>query len=152
MIIYCDTRQKNGKHTVKHNQMRSLGYELIPKALDVGDYMIEGNDAISVDTKQDLTEVYSNIFNDKSRFMKEVRRAYYSRVKLYVLIEHGGPIKKLEDVCAWRPKYGYRSGREAMERMMKIHMAYGAEFLFCDKRVTGKRIVEILTKGEGYVR
>jgi hypothetical protein len=32
-----------------------------------------------------------------------------------------------------------------MERLIAIHRAYGTEFLFCDKRVTGKRIVELLT-------
>jgi hypothetical protein len=31
-------------------------------------------------------------------------------------------------------------------------MAYGAEFIFCDKRTTGRRIVEILTKGKDDVR
>jgi hypothetical protein len=95
-----------------------MGYELHPKALNIGDYMIEGDNTVSIDTKQNLAEVYSNIFNDRSRFMKEVRRAFENKVKLYVLIEHGGPIKKLEDVCAWRPKYGYHSAREAMERMI----------------------------------
>lgn len=31
-----------------------------------------------------------------------------------------------------------------MERIYKVHIAYGVDFLFCDKRCTGRRIVEIL--------
>ena len=148
MIIYYDTRQKKGKHDKKHQQIISMGYELQPMALKIGDYMIEGNNSVSVDTKQNLGEVYSNIVNDKSRFMKEVRRAFENKVKLYVLIEHGGTIKTLNDVCDWKPKYGYLSGRDVMERLIAIHRAYGTDFLFCDKRVTGKRIVELLTEYE----
>lgn len=76
--------------------------------------------------------------------MKEVRRAREQNIKLIVLIEHGG-IKSLQDVAKWNSKYGNISGRELMERMYRIHIAYGAEFLFCDKRVTGKKIIELLT-------
>ena len=65
-----------------------------------------------------------------------------------VLIEHGGTIKTLNDVCDWKPKYGYLSGRDVMERLIAIHRAYGTQFLFCDKRVTGKKIIEILTNNE----
>jgi hypothetical protein len=103
MIIYYDTRQKKGKHDKKHQQIMSMGYELQPMTLKIGDYVIEGNNSVSVDTKQNLGEVYSNIVNDKSRFMKEVRRAFENKVKLYVLIEHGGTIKTLNDVCDWKP-------------------------------------------------
>lgn len=144
MVIYADTRQKKDKHIRKHSQIEKAGFELQHKALKTGDYMIEGNDRISVDTKASLNEVYSNIINDKSRFMKEVRRAREQNIKLIVLIEHGG-IKSLQDVAKWNSKYGNISGRELMERMYRIHIAYGAEFLFCDKRVTGKKIIELLT-------
>ena len=31
-----------------------------------------------------------------------------------------------------------------MERMYRVHIAYGVDFLFCDKRATGRRIAELL--------
>lgn len=145
MIIYTDTRQKEGKHDKKHTQIQQLGFEIVHKALSTGDYMLEGNENISIDTKQSLNELYSNIFADRGRFMREIRRAYGSKIKLIVLTEHGGNIKTLNDVALWKPKYGKASGRSLFDNLVNIHMAYGTEFLFCDKRVTGKRIVELLT-------
>lgn len=144
MIIFADTRQKDGKHTKKHEQIEKLGYTLEHKALSIGDYMIEGKDNISIDTKQNLDEIASNVFDESGRFMREVRKAYQNKVKLIVLIEQGGKIKSIEDVPQWNSKYSKITGRRLSNRLFKIHVAYGTEFLFCDKRVTGKRIVELL--------
>lgn len=145
MQIYVDTRQKEGKHNTKHNQMEMLGCELIHKKLDVGDYMKVDNDKVTIDTKQDLTEVYGNIINDKSRFMREVKRAFENHIKLIVLIEQGGQIKSFADVSKWNPKYGTVNAKTLQNRMYQIHIAYGVDFLFCDKRVTGRKIIELLS-------
>lgn len=147
MIIYADTRQKKDKHTRKHEQIQKLGYTLEHKALEIGDYMLEGKDKISIDTKQNLDEVASNVFDESGRFMREVRRAYQNKVKLIVLIEHGGKIKTIDDVSKWDSKHSKITGRGLSNRLFRIHIAYGTEFLFCDKRVTGKRIVELLEGG-----
>lgn len=145
--IYADTRQKDGKHTKKHEQIEKLGYTLEHKALSIGDYMIEGRDNISIDTKQNLDEIASNVFDESGRFMREVRKAYQNKVKLIVLIEQGGKIKSIEDVPQWNSKHSKITGRGLSNRLFRIHVAYGTEFLFCDKRVTGKRIVELLEGG-----
>ena len=147
MIIYADTRQKNGKHTKKHEQIEKFGYTLEHKALSIGDYMLEGKDNISIDTKQNLDEIASNVFDESGRFMREVRKAYQNKVKLIVLIEQGGNIKSIEDVPQWNSKHSKITGRGLSNRLFRIHVAYGTEFLFCDKRVTGKRIVELLEGG-----
>lgn len=147
MIIYADTRQKDGKHTKKHEQIEKLGYTLEHKALSIGDYMLEGKDNISIDTKQNLDEIASNVFDESGRFMREVRKAYQNKVKLIVLVEQGGKIKSIEDVPQWNSKHSKITGRGLSNRLFRIHVAYGTEFLFCDKRVTGKRIVELLEGG-----
>lgn len=144
MIIYADTRQKANKHTVKHNQMISAGITLVSKALNVGDYMSKGNPKISVDTKQNLDEVYHNIVNDTSRFMKEIRRAFFEHIKLYILVEHEKGIFSLEDICNWKSKRGSISGRELAQRMRNLELAYGIEFVFCEKQDSGKKIIELL--------
>ena len=114
--------------------------------LDDGDYQIDGNPNITVDRKQNMQEMYNCVVNDKSRFMKEVRRCYEKHIKLYVLIEHGGQIKGLADVPNWKPKYGTISSREIAERLYRLHISYGVEILFCSKRQTAKKIIEILTQ------
>lgn len=138
-----DSREKKNDHIKGYFKKHGIPFKV--RKLDEGDYQIEGNTSISVDRKKDMQEMYNCVVNDKSRFMKEVRRCYEKRIKLYVLIEHGGQIKSLADVPKWKPKYGSISSREIAERLYRLHISYGVEFLFCDKRSTGRRIVEILT-------
>ena len=111
--------------------------------------MIDGNEKISVDRKQNLSELSRNLTNktDHSRFWKEVRRAKEQRIKLYILCEHGGKIKSIQDVALWNDKYSGVSGRHLMDEIYRVHISYGVEFLFCDKRCTARKIIEILTGG-----
>lgn len=155
MVIYRDTRDKKGKHVNVDSYLERRGHELIYKKLDVGDVMAEELPGVSVDLKRDLGELSTNLMNrkDHSRFYKEVRRARESGVKLYVLCEHGGQVRGITDVAAWSNKYSGVSGRALMEEIYRVHISYGVEFLFCDKRSTGRRILEIFeteaTNGRG---
>ena len=147
-MLIVDTREKwtqannTDTHIKDYFERNDIAYKV--QKLDEGDYQIEGNRSISVDRKKDMQEMYNCVVNDKSRFLKEVRRCYQKGIKLYVLIEHGGQIKSLADVPKWKPKYGTISSREIAERMYRLHISYGVEFLFCSKRSTGRKIVEIL--------
>lgn len=141
MYIF-DTREKKNNHIKAYFERHGIPFKV--QKLDEGDYQIEGKSDITVDRKQNLQEMYNCVVNDKSRFMKEVRRCYEKHIKLYVLIEHSPQIKSLADVPKWHPKYGTISSREIAERLYRLHISYGVEFIFCDKQSTGKKIVEIL--------
>lgn len=143
MVIICDTRQKEGKHELKHNYFRKQGYDLQFLPLAVGDYMLPEND-ISVDTKKDLSEVAGNVFLGRNRFLKEVKRAEQLGIRLVFLIENGGGIRELEDVRFWQNKYGKVSGKDLEKRMRQLAMNYGVDFRFCTKQGAGKKILEIL--------
>ena len=145
MKITIDSREKKCDHIKKWFDKHGIEYEI--KKLDVGDYQINGNTAISVDRKQNLAELSKNLMNkaDHSRFWKEIRRAKEQNIKLFILCEHGGKIKQIQDVALWSDKYSGVSGRRLMDEIYRTHIAYGVEFLFCDKRCTARRIVEILT-------
>ena len=142
--LIVDSREKKWEHIAAYIDRNGIEYEV--KKLDVGDYMLEGG-RVSVDRKRNLSELSHNLMNraDHSRFWKEVRRAREQGIKLYILCEHGGKVKSIQDVAQWSDKYSGVSGRALMERIYKCHIAYGVEFLFCDKRSTGRRIIEILT-------
>lgn len=146
MILYEDTRQKKGRHDNIKKYCDKNNIDLVRVKLDVGDYMIDLNGKVSVDTKTNLAELSKNLMNakDHSRFWKEVRRAREQNIKLFVLVEHGGQIKSIEDVAKWTDKYSGVSGRNLANEIYRVHIAYGVEFLFCDKRSTARRIVEIL--------
>lgn len=124
------------------------GIEYRVEALDVGDYMLEGG-SISIDRKQDLEELAKNLTNktDHARFMREIRRAYASRITLIVLIEQRG-IKCTQDVFKWRSKHTSVSGAVLVREMLRLQMSYGVKFMYCDKLSTGRIIMEILQGSE----
>lgn len=143
MRIIIDSREKKCDHIKAYFDRQGIEYEI--RKLDEGDYQIDGQPNLTVDRKKDMQEMYNCVVNDKSRFYKEVRRCHDKGIKLYILIEHSSQIKTLEDVPKWKSKYGTISSREIMERLYRLHISYNVEVLFCDKRSTGRRIVEILT-------
>ena len=117
-IVYIfDSREKKNDHIKAYFEKHGIQFKV--QKLDEGDYQIEGNPNITVDRKQNMQEMYNCVVNDKSRFMKEVRRCYEKHIKLYVLIEHGGQIKSLADVPKWVPKYGTISSKENTRRVKK---------------------------------
>ena len=117
--------------------------------LDVGDYMLRGG-RVAVDRKQSLDELAMNLMNrsDSARFWREVRRAYAQKIRLVVLCEHGGQIHTINDVPKWSSKFSTVTGRVLIDAMVRCEMAYGVTFLFCDKRSTARRIMEILNEGK----
>ena len=145
MKVIIDSREKKCDHIKAWLEKKGIEYEI--KKLDVGDFMIESNEKISVDRKQNLSELSRNLTNktDHSRFWKEVRRAREQGMKLYILCEHVGKIKSIQDVAQWHDKYSGVSGRHLMDEIYRTHIAYGVEFLFCDKRCTARKIIEILS-------
>ena len=147
MTIQIDSREK--PHAIRRivSYFDQNGIDHFTAKLNVGDYVNPANPHVAIDRKQNLDELCSNLISDdRGRFWREIRRAKADGVKLYILCEHGGGIKSIPDVARWRSKYSPFSGRELMERIYKVHISYGVEFLFCDKRRTGKRIFELCTK------
>ena len=145
MVLLEDTRNKIDKHKNVRAYCEKHGIELVRECLDVGDYMLPDG-KISVDTKKDLSELATNLLNpqDKKRFMREVKRAREQGIQLVVLCEHGGKIKCLQDVVTWESAYSPVKGRALVDAMHRLTVSYGVKFEFCQKRSTGKRIVEIL--------
>jgi len=150
MKLIEDTRNKVGKHKNIAAYCQRCGIELVRMTLPYGDYMFPGG-YISIDTKQNLEEVASNLLNrshrDSIRFWNEVRNAHKNGIKLVILVEHGGEIKSINDVPKWRSKYSQVTGRRLIDEMIRTEMAYGVRWCFCDRRSTAKRIIEILSGG-----
>jgi len=147
MVLIEDTRNKEGKHKNVHDYCERHGIEIVRQALPVGDYMfVDGK--TSIDTKEHLDEIARNVLNrsDKSRFWREVRKAREMGIKLVILCEHGGQIKSINDVSKWKSKYSRVTGRSLIDEMIRLDYSYGVRFVFCDKRSTAKRIIEILSE------
>ena len=150
-MIYVDTREK--PHAIKKiiAHFEKLGLEIIHQKLDVGDYMTSPDGKISVDRKQNLAEVALNVCQQHARFKAECLRAIQDGVKLVILVEHGGRIKSLEDVQEWKnPRLQVSpyavSGQRLYRIMKEFESRYDVEWAFCCKQVTGKKIIEILSR------
>ncbi len=142
-MIICDSREKENQRVIEYFEKHHVPYRI--EALETGDYMDSDRMTITVDRKKDLVELTRNLCsNDQGRFWREIRRSKAEGIKMIVLCEHGGKIKTIKDVASWKNPYSKVSGRSLMNEIYRVHIAYGVEFLFCDKRSTGRRILELL--------
>lgn len=139
MEILCDTRQKKNKHLNIERYCRDNNISMIPYCLSVGDYMIKGG-KIAVDTKQSVVELANDLYADSKAFNKKYKKCYKEKIKLWVLVE-----EKVQDLKSWKSNLTKIDGRYLTELMHTLHLAYGVDFLFCEKRDTGNILIKLLT-------
>jgi hypothetical protein len=150
MTIQCDTREHSEQIERIEKQFDDLGVKHFRSKLYVGDYQSLDNPRLVVDRKKDLQEIAGNVCQQHERFRTELIRAQEAGIQIVILCEHGGQIRSLEDVFFWdnprrRTSKGAISGQRLFKILSTMKDKYGVRFEFCDKRQTGRRIVEILT-------
>lgn len=146
-MLIVDTRERRWKHIEEYLESHNIEYKI--QKLDIGDYMLTENPSVSIDRKANLDEIGSNLMSGKGnyhRFLKEVKRAKLSGVRLIVLVE-GTNCKCLEDVKLWRSKYSNITGGWLFRQMKNLSYGYGVEFRFCRSNQTAKTIIKLL-KGD----
>lgn len=151
-VIQIDTREKPKAIRRILQAFEDAGIAYISSKLYVGDYQRLDNGLLVVDRKQNLAEIAGNLTQQHERFRAELERAKKAKIRVVVLCEHGGSIRSIEDVAAWKnPRLKESPGALTGDRMAKIMRTmserYGVEWRFCDKRQTGKKILEILQEG-----
>ena len=149
MVIQIDSREKERaiKKIIEEFDRQAVKHPV--SKLLVRDYMNYDNPRLIVDRKQNLSEVCCNVCQGHERFRRELLRAHENEIQLVILVEHGRGIKCLEDVIWWNnPRGGKSMQGEVLYKVMKTQeRKYGIKYLFCDKRQTGRRIIEILSGG-----
>jgi hypothetical protein len=150
MICQIDSREKARAIQKILAEFENQGIKHFVSKLPVGDYMNLDNPKVVVDRKQGLPEVAVNVGQDHARFKRELERAQEYGIHLIFLVEHGGSIKTLEDVQNWvNPRLKEHplalTGPRLYRIMLTMQNKYGIEWLFCSKKDTGKRIIELLS-------
>lgn len=152
VVIQIDTREKD--HAIRHilADFEKQGVQFFRSKLYVGDYQRLDNGRLVVDRKQNLQEIAGNLTQQHQRFRNELERAMEAKIRIVILCEHGGQIRSLQDVAEWKnPRLRESPGAITGERMARIMETmverYGVTWEFCDKRQTGRRILEILQEG-----
>lgn len=165
MIIQIDSREKAKAIRKILAEFDRQSVQYISSKLYVGDYMNYDNPRLIVDRKQNLSELCGNVCQQHERFRRELLRAQENGIQLVFLVEHGADIKSLEDVYFWKNPRKYRviwrtvngkkvktvaskkavDGAQLYKSLCTIRDRYGAQFYFCTKNDTGRKILEILS-------
>jgi len=161
LILIEDMGQKIGHHDIKNQYWKSQGIEVKRLPSPVGDYFLMsdkvqdvinrklkrglslkkmdflGSYNVSVDTKEDMQELYQNLINSHDRFRDELVLAQNSNIKLIILIENTNGITCVDDVLSWfnpRLPLWEKDVRKIFVDLQKQYYKHDNAMTFFDKR------------------
>lgn len=117
-----------------------------------GDYMDYNNPGLVIDRKQNIAELAKNCTVEHERFRRELERAQKAGATLIVLVEQNRykdrdewiQVESINDLIRWSSPHTQIRG----EKIYRVLASWTAKFPlrveFCDKRSTGRKILEIL--------
>lgn len=164
MDIQIDSREKARAIRKIVKTFDESGVKYFSSKLLVGDYMSLDNPRLIIDRKQNLQELCGNVCQQHERFKRELLRAMDAGIQLIILVEHGQGINNIEDVYFWKNprKHEVRfrtvngkkeryvvstkavDGNQLYKSLCTIRDRYDVRFEFCEKKDTGKKIIELL--------
>lgn len=148
MQIQIDSREKSRaiKKIVAEFDRQDVKY--FTSKLYVGDYINIERPLIIIDRKQNIAEIAQNATSGHKRVKNELKRLDEMGAKMYFLIEqdtiNGEPIDGLEDIILWKPKFGEIIGERVYRILKAWEYKHNVEYVFCNKRDTGKEIIRLL--------
>ena len=117
---------------------------------------------ITVDSKYSIAELCMDVCGKShERFRDECILAQNNGISLIILVENEDGITTLSELHSWvNPRLWIRRGGKQlyptatrgvtlMKACYTMRKKYGCEFLFCKPSESGKRIVDLLTEGQG---
>lgn len=155
MIIEIDTREKPKaiEKIIDYFQQNEIKY--IRSKLYYGDYRIMESPLLVVDRKQNIAELAKNCTVDHKRFRAELERCKDVGGQLVILVEQNVysdrgnkvRVKDISDLMLWSSPHTTIRGEQVFRVLASWCARYPVRVEFCEKRCTGKRIVEILSNG-----
>ena len=157
--LLIDTREKPKAIEIILKQFDEAGIRYERTKLLFGDYMDFNRPHIVVDRKQNIAELAKNCTIEAERFKKELERAQRANSRLVILVEQNRykdrdewrHVEDIADLMLWSVSHKTKDGRTVTirgEKIFRILSAwiykYNIEIRFCDKRVTGRKILEII--------
>ena len=121
-----------------------------------GDYMDYNNPSLVVDRKQNIAELAKNCTSEHERFRRELDKAKQTGATLVILVEQNRykdrgewvQVNSIEDLLRWSSPHTMIRGERVYRILVSWMAKYPLRVEFCDKRSTGRRIVEIIYSGE----
>lgn len=151
-LLLVDTREKP---KAIENILATFDAESVPVArskLLFGDYADYNRPGVVIDRKQNIAELAKNVTVERARFISELERAKAANAKLVILVEQNRykdrdkwiSVKDISDLMLWSNPHTKIRGEKVFRVLSELIYKYNISVIFCDKRVTGKRILEII--------
>ena len=129
--------------------------EHVSTKLLFGDYMDFNRPHIVIDRKQNIAELAKNCTIEHDRFKREMEKAKKAGAELVILVEQNRyksgddwiRVEDISDLMLWENKYTTIRGEKIFRVLRSWQSRYPIRVEFCDKRNTGKRILEIIYGG-----
>lgn len=151
-LLIVDTREK--PQAIK-GILDYFDAEQIPHVsskLLFGDYADYNRPHIVIDRKQNIAELAKNVTVERDRFRAELDRAKAAGAHLVILVEQNRykdrdewkRVENISDLMLWSSPHTKIRGEKVFRVLSELVYKYDISVEFCDKRSTGRRIVEII--------
>lgn len=155
-FIIVDSREKPKAITGILDYFERNGIEYEVSKLLFGDYMDYSRPQLVIDRKQNIAELAKNCTREHDRFRRELERVAKTGSKLIILVEQNRykdrdewvQVRQIVDLIRWSSPHTMVRGEKIYRVLASWCAKYPVEVRFCDKRATGKNIVNILYGGE----
>lgn len=151
-MLMIDSREKPKaiKSIIAEFKKQNVPY-MVSK-LPVGDYMDYNRPNLVIDRKQNIAELAKNCTADHERFRRELERAKAVGAKLVILVEQNRyksgdrwiRVGEISDLMLWSSPHTTIRGEKIYRVLASWCARYNIEVKFCDKRQTGKEIIETI--------
>lgn len=154
-LIIVDSREKPKaiSRILEHFDKNGVPYEV--SKLLFGDYMDYNQPQIVIDRKQNIAELAKNCTIEHERFRNEMDKARKAGARLVILVEQNRykdrdetvEVRSIEDLIRWSSPHTQVRGEKVYRVLASWSSKYPICVQFCDKRQTGRKILEILYTG-----
>lgn len=155
-LLLIDTREKPQAIKPILDYFDSVGVEHVSTKLLFGDYMDYNRPSLVIDRKRNIAELAKNCTIDHERFRRELERVKKAGATLIVLVEQNRykdrdkwiRVETIQDLLLWSSPHTKVRGEKVFRILSSWIYKYPLKIEFCDRRSTGKRIIEIIYKGD----
>ena len=151
-LLLVDTREKAAAIEGILKSFDSAGIPYTRTKLLFGDYMDYNRPHIVIDRKQTIQELAKNVTVERDRFVAELERAKAAGAHLTILVEQNRyldrdkwiHVREPADLMLWSNPHTKIRGEKVFRVLSELIYKYDIDVTFCDRRTTGKKILEII--------
>lgn len=155
IVLVEDTRNKVGLHDLKNAYFEQKGIKVVRSKLFVGDYALLNNMSVCIDTKNSISELYLDMYQQHERFRAEADRATENGIKLVILVENKDGISTVDDLLNWNNpqlKRNRKKGKKPpvpndtfIKALKTFSERHGVIFKFISPESSGRAVIYLLT-------